>query len=541
MRDPKSSGKKPIQEVQAPRPRKAKLARVSRDIAERKQAEEELKRFKEWLANIINALDDPVFVKDEEHRWVILNDAACEVMGRPREELIGKSDYDLFSREQAEVFWERDELVLKNGQTDVNEEEITWHGKLHTISTKKSVFTDSLTGKKFIAGTIRDITERKKAEEALRESEEKISQIVQENSIATFVIDDKHIITHWNKACENLTGISANEVIGTRKQWSAFYSTQRPVMADLVTDSASEDEIAGYYSGKYRKSSLIELAYEAEDFFPDLGEKGRWLFFTAAPLRDAKGKTISVIETLQDITEPKKAEEKLLAYQGQLKSLASELSLAEERERRRIAVELHDRISQSLVISKVKLEALRESASSAELGKTLDEVCNSLGQTIADTRSLTFDLSSPILYELGLEAAVAEWLTEQIGEKYGIATEFEDDGLPKPLDDDIRILLFRDVRELLTNVVRHADAHKVKVSICKVGSRIRVSVEDDGVGFEPAEVVSMAAETNGFGLFSIRERLEELGGHLEIESERGRGSRITMMAPLESRKNTERR
>jgi len=236
-----------------------------------------------------------------------------------------------------------------------------------------------------------------------------------------------------------------------------------------------------------------------------------------------------------DITERKKAEQKFIENRAKLKSLASQLTLAEERERRRIALELHDQISQSLVISKIKLEVLCKSGYGKELDKALDEVCNSLGQTIADTRSLTFDLSSPILYELGFEAAVAEWLDEQIREKYGIKTDFEDDRQPKPLGDDIRVLLFRNVRELLVNVVKHANAKNVKVSIRKVDDRICVSVEDDGEGFDPAKVVSMAAKRAEFGLFSIRQRLEQLRGHLEIKSEPGHGSRITMFAPLKGK------
>jgi len=228
----------------------------------------------------------------------------------------------------------------------------------------------------------------------------------------------------------------------------------------------------------------------------------------------------------------RQAEKKLFDYQRQLKSLASELSLTEERERRRIATNLHDRISQSLVISKVKLEQLRESASSRDLANALAEVCDSLDQTIQNTRSLTSDLSSPILYELGFEAAVAEWLAEQIQQRHDIATEFEDDGQPKPLDDDICALLFRNVRELLVNVVKHAHAHKVKVSIWKVNSEVHVSVEDDGVGFNPAGPASVATKTGGFGLFSIRERLEQVGGRLQIESAPGSGTKITVTAPL---------
>jgi signal transduction histidine kinase len=148
---------------------------------------------------------------------------------------------------------------------------------------------------------------------------------------------------------------------------------------------------------------------------------------------------------------------------------------------------------------------------------------------------LTFDLSFPILYELGFEAAVAAWLVDQIQEKHGITTEFEEDKQPKPLDDDVRVLLFRDVRELLINVVKHANAKKVKVSIRKVGSEMYVSVEDDGRGFDTKKVAATAAKKGGFGLFSIRERLEQLGGHLEIESAPGCGTKATLIAPLKQK------
>ncbi len=230
--------------------------------------------------------------------------------------------------------------------------------------------------------------------------------------------------------------------------------------------------------------------------------------------------------------ERKRAQQRAREYQAQLKSLALQSSLAEERERRRIATELHDRIGQSLAVSKVKLDALRHSVLSAEPGEVLEEVCNSLGQAITDVRSLTSDLSSPILHELGFESAVAAWLAEQIEAKHDIATEFEDDGQPKLLADDVRGLLFRNVRELLINIVRHANARKVKVSVRKVDNQIQISVQDDGIGFEPAEALARAAKAGGFGLFSIKERLEQIGGHLEIESRPGHGCQVTMTAPL---------
>ena len=234
--------------------------------------------------------------------------------------------------------------------------------------------------------------------------------------------------------------------------------------------------------------------------------------------------------------ERQRAEKRAREYQAQLKSLASELTLVEEHERHRLATDLHDQISQALVISKIKLEALRKSGYGSKLDKALDDVCNSIGRTIQNTRTLTFGLSSPVLYELGFEMAVSEWLTNQIQGKHGIAVEFETDGKTKSLDDDICILLFRDVRELLTNVVEHARAHKVKVSINRLGEQISIAVEDDGVGFDSDEIASGSVKRGEFGLFSIRERLERVGGHLEIESKPGSGCRIKMMAPLKKEK-----
>ncbi|MEW5887937.1 MAG: diguanylate cyclase [Pseudomonadota bacterium] len=131
---------------------------------------------------------------------------------------------------------------------------------------------------------------------------------IEASPIPTFVIDAAHTVTHWNKACEVLTGTTAARVIGTHEQWRAFYPSRRPVLADLIVDGADAAEVARLYPGKYRKSKLIDGAYEAEDFFPRFGEGGRWLFFTAAPLRDGAGRVIGAIETLQDVTERRRAQ-----------------------------------------------------------------------------------------------------------------------------------------------------------------------------------------------------------------------------------------
>ncbi len=232
-----------------------------------------------------------------------------------------------------------------------------------------------------------------------------------------------------------------------------------------------------------------------------------------------------------DVSEQKEAQEQLLGYQEQLRSLASELSLAEERERRRIATDLHDRVGQTLAVSKMKLGVLKESAAAAGQGLWIDEIGSLIEQAIQETRSLIFEISPPILYELGLEAAL-EWLAEKMEEQHALPCRFRDDGQPKVLDEDIRVLLFRTTSELLLNVAKHARAGHAGISTEREGNRIVVVVEDDGIGFEPSKLPLWWAANQGFGLFSIRERLKCVGGLLDVESWPGRGSRITLSVPL---------
>ncbi len=270
-----------------------------------------LRESREFLDSVINSIADPIFVKDEKHCWIALNDALCRMFGFSRAEMLGKTDYDLFPKAQADVFWAHDDMVMASDRVDINEEEITGANRTYTISTIKSSFTNPTTGRKNIVGTIRDITELKRAEKDLSESEARLTQIVMGSPVPSFVIDNNHITTHWNTALEKVTGISGNEVIGTNKQWMAFYSFERPVMADLIVDNVPEQTVSDYYRGKFRKSTGIADAYEAEDFFPDLAKKGKWLFFTAAPLRNSTGEIIGSVETLQDTTDRKMAEQAL--------------------------------------------------------------------------------------------------------------------------------------------------------------------------------------------------------------------------------------
>ena len=141
------------------------------------------------------------------------------------------------------------------------------------------------------------------------DGEKALFQAIQGSTIATFLINNNHVVTHWNKACEKLTGYTANQIVGTRNQWKPFRSKERPIMADLILDGVKEEEVWRYYGTKWKKSDLIDGAYEAEEYFEHLGDHGKWLFFTAAPIKNAQGLIIGAIETLQDKTEEKKTQE----------------------------------------------------------------------------------------------------------------------------------------------------------------------------------------------------------------------------------------
>jgi diguanylate cyclase (GGDEF)-like protein len=140
--------------------------------------------------------------------------------------------------------------------------------------------------------------------------------------VPTFVIDADHRVTHWNLAMESLTGFTAAEMVGTRMHWKAFYASEQPLMADLVVDNANEEAIGSYYHDNYRKSTLIDSAYEVEKFFPGLGASGRWLFFTAAPIHDGDGIIIGAVQTLLDVTERKLAEEDIREREKRYKELS---------------------------------------------------------------------------------------------------------------------------------------------------------------------------------------------------------------------------
>jgi signal transduction histidine kinase len=255
--------------------------------------------------------------------------------------------------------------------------------------------------------------------------------------------------------------------------------------------------------------------------------------WNARPLVDPGGERIGLMAVGKDITEQKNADEKMQRYQQQLRSLASQMSLTEERLRRRIATDLHDGIGQILAISKIKLGQIRHNASGTGLAAPLGEIHQLIDDAISYTRSLTVELSPPVLYELGFDAAL-EWLCEQIQKQHKIQCTLKSDGSAEKISGDLCVLLFQIIRELMHNIAKHAQACTVILSVAIVDEIVRISVADDGVGFDTHEVASRPDHLSGFGLFNIRERLHHLGGNLEVCSILGRGTCVTITSPLKS-------
>ena len=277
-----------------------------------------------------------------------------------------------------------------------------------------------------------------------------------------------------------------------------------------------------------------EIPYRNEEYvFRSSGGREVVTDVSANPFRDQDGEIVGAVITRQDVTErvmARRREQRTMTQH--LHSLASQLTSAEERERRRIATELHDRIGQMLAISKIKLGVLREMVSSTELTGPIDEVYGFVEQMVQDTRSLTFALSWPMLRREGLGPALAE-LVEQMESWYGISIGIEDSGAPGLIDQEMQVVLFQAVRESLMNVVKHAQTDEARVSLGGRQNHMCIEVADEGVGFDVSKLDPPRGRCEGFGLLNTRERLDSFGGGLEIESEPGRGTCVRMWMPLE--------
>jgi PAS domain-containing protein len=294
------------------------------DITERMSAEMSRRESEQRLFSVIEGSPIATFVIGLDHKVIYWNRALEQLSRIPSKEVIGTNQHwrafygkerpcmaDLLVDQSLETIpeWYRgvskskllDETFEAEGFfPDLGENGRWLRFTAATIRSARGVLVGAIE-------TLEDFTERKFTEQRLFESEKRLDSIFQGFSIPAFVIGKDHKVILWNRALEKLSKISAEAMIGTNQHWKAFYGKERPCMADLLVDSAMKN-VSRWYSGKYRKFDPTEEAYEATDFFPDLGKKGRWLRFTAAVIRDSQGELVGAVETLEDITEQKLAE-----------------------------------------------------------------------------------------------------------------------------------------------------------------------------------------------------------------------------------------
>ena len=306
------------------------------------EIERDFKASKRAAVQIIEASTIPTFVIDRDHVVTHWNKACEQLTGYKAIDIIGTRDqWRPFRREQRPIMadllldgvdeatvlkyygalWQPSSLL--DGAFEATEffPHLGDHGKwLYFTAAPIKAEDGTLTG---VIETLWDITQAKEAEAEREASHQMMAQIIAGSTIPTFVINKEHVITHWNLALERLTGHSALEMVGTRKQWLPFWERERPAMADVIVDGIPEAEIEKLYGGKWRKSNLINGAYEAETFFPKLGKKGKWCWFTAAPIKDANGNIVGAVETLWDKTDDKKMEEERERHTWELSMLCT--------------------------------------------------------------------------------------------------------------------------------------------------------------------------------------------------------------------------
>jgi PAS domain S-box-containing protein len=360
-----------------------------------------------------------------------------------------------------------------------------------------------------------EITQRKETEKELRESEERYQKLIETANDAIFIADaETGIILNANRKAGELLGIPPEKIIGMHQK-EMHAKEDKTYYRKLFLDNAQKeggiilDNIFVWHKNGFRVP--VEISSSA------IKVGGKFVM---------QG-------IFRDMTEHKKAEEKLLHNQEQLRSLASQLTKAEEQERRNIASYLHDHLGQELFAMKLQLEQLKQSFPASHTIKDIESIIERTNQMMSDMRSMSYELSPPILYELGFEAAL-EWIAEGMRTLNAINITFNDDGQIKTLDETTKVLIFQAVRELLNNITRHAKAQNVEIFVARDNAMVVIQVNDDGIGFESSKVDQSREKTQGFGLYSIRERLKYIGGNLDVESALNRGTRITLKAPLES-------
>jgi PAS domain S-box-containing protein len=506
------------------------------DIDERKEAEQAVHDAAARLAAIVDTAVDGILTIDERGQIDSVNPAVTRIFGYLPEEMLGRNVRMLMPEPYRS---EHDEYLSRYLDTD--EKRIIGIGREvegqrkdgSTFPLELTVSETLLDGRRVFTGLVRDVTDRKEAERNLRESEARLSLALLAGRMGVWEWDIETGEARWSPMLEQIHGLQPGTFGGT------FGDFERGVHGDdrgRVLQTMRQALDGGDYHVEYR---IVR---------PD-GEV-LWVEARGRVFRDGEGRPRRMVGVCMDITQRKRVEAELRQLNitleqrvanrtarlerqsNQLRHLATELVHAEQRERHRLAELIHDHLQQLLTAARLRLLAARGKAEDRELDELLSEVADILRESIDSARSLTAELQPPVLYAEGLVPAL-RWLADWVGERYELEVDLRLDESARADDERIRTLVFQSARELLFNVVKHSGVRHVALELAADrADRIRLTVEDRGTGFDPHVVDGEDRTLNGFGLFSIRERLKALGGNLQIRSRPGSGTRIDLSIPV---------
>jgi len=492
---------------------------IAQDITERKRAEEALRRSEQRFRNLVETTSDWVWEVDQNGVYTYVSPRIHDLLGYRPEEVIGKTPFDLMPPGERERIASIFAHITTQGKPFRGLENVNQHrdGHLVVLETNAVPFFDTEGTFLGYRGIDRDITERKRAEEALRESEEKYRILLDESSDPIFTFYPEGRYRYVNKAFARAIGLSTSEIIG-KTIWDVFPKDE--------ADKRFAALKAVFESGQEK---VIEVRIPKPD-------KDQFCITTIKPILEEGGRVLSVICSSKDITGRKQAEEEirqlLQSVQKQreeLRALGARLSEVEEDERRRLSGELHDRVGQNLTALGINLNILRNqlpAETAGRAGKALEDSLRLVVKTVEDIRNVMAELRPPLLDEYGLLAAL-RWYGKQFSERTGLNTVVEGGETMSRLPPEVEIALFRITQEALTNVAKHGRASRVTVTLEEVDKRTTLTIADNGAGFDPQASRTTAAATK-WGLILIRERAEVVGGQVRIDSGPGKGTRIVV-------------
>ena len=495
-----------------------RLFGTAQDVTALWQAEDALTKSEEKYRTLIESLQEGIWVIDEDNNTTFVNGPMANMLGYTVEEIMGKPLLSFVDDEGVRI---ANKLMERRRQGIKEQHEFEFRRK-----DGSSVFTlveaIPMTGKDgnykgAIAGVI-DITDRKRAEEALQKSESKYRDLVEHVNDVIFATDEKRIITYISPVVESVFGYSPSELIG-RPFVEFIHEKDLPMLRKRFCELLS----GAIGPGEYR---IITKSNEI-----------RWVRSSSRPIFD-QNHSIGVRGILTDITEQKKAEQELRKSQRQLRDLSTHLESVREQERRSIAREIHDDIGQGMTALKMDLvwfqKRLREDQGA--LSEKMTSMVRLVDTTIQSLKRISSELRPGVLDDLGLSAAM-EWMASGFQERTGITCELNFDPEEIVSDESLSTAIFRIFQESLTNVGRHADATRVKIGLRQETGTLVLTVRDNGKGITPEQI----SDSQSFGLIGMRERAYQFGCKLRIKGYRGKGTEVTLRIPIKEDKQVKRK